>query len=77
MPRNLIVESVAWATLDQYIRDNPKPRMLPRARHRAKLFLIDLINGNFLTDMLVAKEPVSISNGDIKRMLAFTKRDID
>ena len=77
MPRNILTESVAWATLDQYIRNNPKPRMLPRARHRAKMWLTDFIGSNIILDGHNPKEAIQLRKRDIEQMLLYTQRYID
>lgn len=36
--RSQLLDMLAWRSLDAWIKDNPKPRLTARQRHRAKLW---------------------------------------
>ena len=75
--RTLLLEKLAWATLDDYIHKNPKPRMSPRERHRAKMWLVSFIDGNFELSDEMPIVPANLTDRRVMEMINYTKQNVD
>jgi hypothetical protein len=77
MPRHQLLEILAWNTLDKYIRDNPKPRMSARFRHRCKLWLIQYISEHVALEGLAHDYITPLDQHRTDQMLDYAQRTLN
>jgi len=77
MPRSQILETLAWNVLDKYVRDNPKPRMSARFRHRCKLWLIQYISEHIGLEGIALDFVTPLEQNRIDQMLDYAQRTLN
>lgn len=77
--RDILLEDVAWRSLDRYCMDNPKPRLSARTKQRCKLWIRARVQEHVSLEDLAATPdyifPINDSRGG--EMLDYARRTLD
>ncbi len=75
--RSIKLESIAWATVDKYCMDNPKPKLDTRTKHRCKVWVNTQILNRVILEQVQNDFVLPLSERDKREMLDYAERTID